>query len=763
MRPADGALTAYKLLAANSPHTTGTSFDVAEEALYEELGPGNEILNGFDDRVVSSDASVAIIGTNGVFAIRRGSDNHTSVILANRTTGAGRIRADQGVNKEPGILSIEANDFFSQIEASPALSTTWTYRLQQQGGTAGQLPIVSSSNGVTSVMDWTDADSLLSDAGGATVTYVDAADDANTLAINTVSSDLASHIADYDVHEHDYVSLTDNDSITGNKTFNDLVVIKENNSNGNASLILDAASTRANVLSFRENNATIGYILKTPGLMQLRHNSNSGGANTNISLSDSLISFDKTVRGVSTIASNVGETLTSKDYVDANDMANAAAATQVATDLADYETSNDAALSVINTNVAANATDIAAVQTTLSNLEHDQLGGLGDDDHPQYHNDARGDARYVNLIGDESIDGNKTFNEILGLSRSWNTALKGELQVTTAYLESKWVNQTGGSDSWIRIQDDEIRVNKVVEGVYPTADQHLVTKNYADLHLKLTGGVVSGDLEVGGSFGVNTPVGVDPAFGFGQAGTEKAIFSYNETDDAINIQLRDPGVTVNGIAVKADYTESEKPFRSTEAVTAASHPDTLVKKEYVDSLPDWRVVENTGRFYARTNNRWVGDCSSTYGPFYYQWLQNGNAGALPAYSWANIGSRIFAGEKVTRFVLAGRSNNAEVTAWQLNLVYIRPDSAARWSGGWDANAEMVIEQLYNDDLYNPVVEQAFTGNITSVVHQRTIDLDFEAPEDGYLCTWMKPSGTITADRFFYASRAWTIQTVGGLL
>src|SRR5690606_30889075 len=26
--------------------------------------------------------------------------------------------------------------------------------------------------------------------------------------------------------------------------------------------------------------------------------------------------------------------------------------------------------------------------------DHGQLTGLGDDDHPQYHNDARGDARY---------------------------------------------------------------------------------------------------------------------------------------------------------------------------------------------------------------------------------------------------------------------------------------------------------------------------------------------------------------------------------
>jgi len=43
--------------------------------------------------------------------------------------------------------------------------------------------------------------------------------------------------------------------------------------------------------------------------------------------------------------------------------------------------------------------NLGQVATNLSELDgdHGVIGGLGDDDHPQYHNDARGDARYSQL------------------------------------------------------------------------------------------------------------------------------------------------------------------------------------------------------------------------------------------------------------------------------------------------------------------------------------------------------------------------------
>jgi len=43
--------------------------------------------------------------------------------------------------------------------------------------------------------------------------------------------------------------------------------------------------------------------------------------------------------------------------------------------------------------------------------DHGALTGLADDDHAQYHNDARGDARYVALTGNQTVAGEKTFTD----------------------------------------------------------------------------------------------------------------------------------------------------------------------------------------------------------------------------------------------------------------------------------------------------------------------------------------------------------------
>ena len=44
--------------------------------------------------------------------------------------------------------------------------------------------------------------------------------------------------------------------------------------------------------------------------------------------------------------------------------------------------------------------EIDALEGVVAALQHDDLGGLTDDDHPQYHNDARGDLRYQPLDAD---------------------------------------------------------------------------------------------------------------------------------------------------------------------------------------------------------------------------------------------------------------------------------------------------------------------------------------------------------------------------
>jgi hypothetical protein len=55
-------------------------------------------------------------------------------------------------------------------------------------------------------------------------------------------------------------------------------------------------------------------------------------------------------------------------------------------------------------------------------LDHGALTGLSGDDHLQYHNDARGDARYVNLTGDVlggDLDFNGNHAKSLGIVHSF--------------------------------------------------------------------------------------------------------------------------------------------------------------------------------------------------------------------------------------------------------------------------------------------------------------------------------------------------------
>lgn len=51
-------------------------------------------------------------------------------------------------------------------------------------------------------------------------------------------------------------------------------------------------------------------------------------------------------------------------------------------------------------------------------IDHGQMPGLGDDDHPQYHNDARGDARYEPKLGNPLVDDYVLSSKTTGV-RSW--------------------------------------------------------------------------------------------------------------------------------------------------------------------------------------------------------------------------------------------------------------------------------------------------------------------------------------------------------
>lgn len=64
---------------------------------------------------------------------------------------------------------------------------------------------------------------------------------------------------------------------------------------------------------------------------------------------------------------------------------------------------------------AANATDLTdGGATTLHKHDHGNMDGLADDDHTQYHNNTRGDARYPILVNPSVNNNFVAFNGIAG-------------------------------------------------------------------------------------------------------------------------------------------------------------------------------------------------------------------------------------------------------------------------------------------------------------------------------------------------------------
>lgn len=64
--------------------------------------------------------------------------------------------------------------------------------------------------------------------------------------------------------------------------------------------------------------------------------------------------------------------------------------------------------------------DVTIGALTLGATDHGALTGLGDDDHSQYHNDTRGDARYLKLAGG-TVTGASTFSNTLTASGTFNS------------------------------------------------------------------------------------------------------------------------------------------------------------------------------------------------------------------------------------------------------------------------------------------------------------------------------------------------------
>lgn len=151
-----------------------------------------------------------------------------------------------------------------------------------------------------------------------------------------------------------------------------------------------------------------------------------------------------------------------------------------------------------------------------------------------------------------------------------------------------------------------------------------------------------------------------------------------------------------------------------------------------------QVLYIGGRWYANTNNRWVG-FSVNYGSNTENYNQNSGTGADPTVNWIFWGPTLTAGTKVTGFNMLVRPSNSEVTAIDVRLYHSRGPLDGSW-GNTGATTW---------DLIHAANNIGFTAtNWTRYAPELT---PYTCLDDGHFLMFIRPVGTISATRFIYGS------------
>ena len=162
-------------------------------------------------------------------------------------------------------------------------------------------------------------------------------------------------------------------------------------------------------------------------------------------------------------------------------------------------------------------------------------------------------------------------------------------------------------------------------------------------------------------------------------------------------------------------------------------------------------AQESGRLYCYTDNRWVTSGDEDVGTNYYLWQESGGTGADPIQEWEHQGILVNAGSTYRRFTISLSSNSTQVTDIEILISYRKPNANNTYAGGdVDADAEMENTTIYRDNFYNPSSGVAYNSS-SLTMNRRTIDLDFDMPDDGWVTVYFRPIGSITNTRFVYTT------------
>jgi len=166
------------------------------------------------------------------------------------------------------------------------------------------------------------------------------------------------------------------------------------------------------------------------------------------------------------------------------------------------------------------------------------------------------------------------------------------------------------------------------------------------------------------------------------------------------------------------------------------------------------AIQNSGRFYCYSDNRWITSGDDNYGSNYYQFAESGGTKTDPVIEWEQQGVMVARGETIRKFTINARANSNDVDDFQIQLVARYPKNSDKWRSGLTGDGNMTNEVIADDLFFDPVDttnwDLPFSGNMNTF-HRRTVSVDYQFPTDGWLSLFIKPIGDISSTRYILST------------
>lgn len=154
------------------------------------------------------------------------------------------------------------------------------------------------------------------------------------------------------------------------------------------------------------------------------------------------------------------------------------------------------------------------------------------------------------------------------------------------------------------------------------------------------------------------------------------------------------------------------------------------------------------RAYCYTDLRWVTSGDDHFGANVENVTESGGTGTDPILEWEHQGFPLDSGDTIDSLWLAGLTDNTQVTDLEIRGYFRRPTNASAWTAGYDADGEMT-----NTLVFTEMWMTGQTGEINDR-RGRLLTIDWTAPAQGEISLYFKPSGTLTATRYFPMTQRW---------